>query len=151
MAKSRSSSSRISARVEPVAGLDRGPAGKGGGEALEPVGPSTEPSAREVGDDLSKAGAGIEARVRRGHGVHHHRPAAECLRLESDAAELLAVPLDGLELLVGQLQGERQQQPLRRRAAPVQLRHHLLVQHPLMRRVLVDEHQPLRRLVDDVA
>ncbi len=101
--------------VQPLPRLDRGAAGVGGGEALQPVGPAAEPPARQVGDHLAEAGRGVEARVRRGHRVDHHRAAAERLGLEPDAAQLLAVGLDRVELLVGQLQRERQQEPLRRR------------------------------------
>src|SRR2546427_5217397 len=90
------------ALVEPLARLDRGPAGVSCGEALEPVGPAAEPPARQVRHQLPEAGAGIELRVRRRHRVQHHRAPAERLGLEPDPAELLVVALDGVELLVGE-------------------------------------------------
>ena len=70
--------------VEPVAGLDRRPTGVGGREPLETIGPAAEPSSGQIRDDFAKARAGIEALVRRGHRVHHDRPAAEGLDLEAD-------------------------------------------------------------------
>ena len=58
--------------------------------------------------------------------------------------------LDRVQLLVGQLQGERQQQPLRRGVGARELRQDRLVEHPLVRRVLVHDDDALGRLVDDV-
>ena len=118
VANRRSSSSRISRWSSRLARLDRRAAGVRGREPLEPVGPAAEPAAGQVGHQLPEAGAGVEPRVGRRHRVQHHRPPAERLGLEADAPKLLAVALDGVQLLVGQLEGERQQQPLRRARPP---------------------------------
>ena len=61
-----------------------------------------------------------------------------------------AVRLQRLQLLVGELDRLGQQQPLARRAAAGELRHHLLEQHPLVGRVLVHDHEAVGPLEDDV-
>src|SRR3954466_2417224 len=53
------------ALVEPLPRLHRGPAGVRGGDPLEPVGPAAEAAARQIRDELPKAGARVEARMRR--------------------------------------------------------------------------------------
>jgi hypothetical protein len=83
--------------------------------------------------------------------MYHDGPAAECFRLEADAAQLLAVRLERIEFFIGQLQHKRKQQPLSRRPAATQLRQHCLVENPFMSRVLVHDDYALRPLVHDVA
>ena len=151
VAKSRSSSSRISRSLEPSARLDRRAAGVGRGEPLQPVGPAAEPAPGQVGHHLAEARAGIEPRdaerARRGA-----RPCAR--RTARPRSPTRRAPrawrFDRIQLLVGQLQRERQQQPLRGRVGARELRHHRLVQHPLVRRVLVHDDDALGRLVHDV-
>src|SRR5438477_4116279 len=48
------------ALVERLTRLDRGAAGVGRGEPLEPIGPAAEPSAGEIGHQLPETGAGVE-------------------------------------------------------------------------------------------
>src|SRR6478735_10646985 len=79
------------ALAEPVPRLDRRAARVSGREALEAVGPATEAPAGEVGHQLAEAGARVEPRVWRRHGVEDDRAAAERVGLESDLPERLGV------------------------------------------------------------
>src|SRR4029079_16797098 len=97
---------------ECFAGLDRGTAGIGRGEAFEPVCPSPETATSKIGNQLTQAALRIEAWMRRRHGVHDDAPASKGLDLEADAGDLFPVGLDRFELLVGEFKREREQQPL---------------------------------------
>ena len=65
--------------------------------------------------------------------------AAEPLDLEAESHEHVAVRLERVALGGGEMQRERKEQPLRRRLAALEHAHEPLVQHALVRRVLVDE------------
>ena len=151
MANRRRSSSRISRSIEPLPRLDRGAAGVGRGESLQPVGPAAEPAAGEVGDHLPETGRGIEARMGRGDGVHHHRAPAERVGLEPNSPQLLAMRLEGVELLIGQIQGEWEQEPLGRSPHTAELNHDGFVEHPLVGGMLIHDDHAIRTLVHDVA
>jgi hypothetical protein len=88
--------------AQPFASFDCRTAGVGGGEPLQPVGPAAEPPPRQVRHHLTKARFCIKARVRGGHGVHHERTATEPFDLETNPAELLAMELYRIELLIRQ-------------------------------------------------
>src|SRR6266480_3039034 len=124
---------------EPLARLDRGPAREGGGEALEAVRPTAEPAAREIRHELLEAAGGVEARMRVGGRVHDHGPAGKRLDLVAHASQQLPVGLDGVELGGRELDREGQEQPLRRCAVTRELAHQVLVEDPLVRRVLVHD------------
>ncbi len=108
--------------VETLPRLHGGSAGVGRGESLQPIGPATEPPTGEVGDHLPETGRGIEARMWGGYGMHHHRASAEGVGLEPDSPQVLTVRLEGIEFLIGQIQGERKQEPLRGRPDTAELR-----------------------------
>ena len=84
----------------------------------------------------------VEAGMGIGRGVHHHRASRERLDLVAHAPQRFAVRCDRLELGRRELEGERQQQPLRRRAIALEVAHHRLVQHALVRRVLIHDREP---------
>jgi hypothetical protein len=62
--------------------------------------------------------------MRRRGGVQDHGPPAEGRHLEPDPLQRFAVRLDGIQLLVGEVERDRQEQELRRRAARLELLHH---------------------------
>ena len=82
--------------------------------------------------------------------VEYDRPSSESLDLETHSVQLLPVGVDGVELLIGQLHGERQQQPLCRSPGSAQLSHDRLIQDPLMSRVLINDDDAIGALVQDV-
>ena len=138
------------ALIEPLPRLDGGSAGIGGRKPLQPVGPSAEPPGGQVGHHLAKTLDGVEPRMRRRHGVEHHRPPTERLDLETDPVQFLPMGVDGIELLVGQVHCFAEQEPLGRKSARREAGHHLLVNDALMRRVLIDDDDVVGRLIDDV-
>ena len=87
----------------------------------------------------------------RGDSVHHHRAAAERVGLEPNSPQLLAMRLEGVELLIGQLQGEWEQEPLGRRPHTAELDHDGFVEHPLVGGMLIHDDHAIRTLVHDVA
>src|SRR5215203_4929274 len=89
--------------AQPVSRFHRRATGVCGGEAFQPVGPPTESATCQISHHLPEAGPCVEARVRHGYGVHHHGAATEGLCLEAHAAELGAMRLERIELLIGQL------------------------------------------------
>src|SRR5512132_1702347 len=97
---------------ERLARLHRGAAGERRREALQAISPPAEAAPREIGNHLSETRAGIEARVRRRHRVENDSPPAEGVDVESDAAQLLPVRLDRVELLVGELERKREEHAL---------------------------------------
>src|SRR6476646_5233324 len=131
--------------------FDGGPAGVGGGKSLEPIGPPAESATSQVRHHLAEAGFCVEAGVRCRDRVYHHSPAAEPFHLESHSAELLAVDVDRVQLLVGHLHGKRQQQPLCGSSDAAELGHDCLVENPLVGGMLIHDDDSVRSLVDDVA
>src|SRR5437899_9442659 len=118
--------------VERLPGLDRCPARVGCGEPLETILPTTKPSPGEIGDELLKAATGLEAWMRIRSRMHHDAAAGEWLNLEADAREQLAVRIDRIELRGPEVEGQGQQQPLRRRAVAGELPHDVFGQNPLV-------------------
>src|SRR5262245_61667223 len=68
-----------------LARLDRGPAGIGRGETLQPISPSSETATSKIGNQLAQAALRIESGMRCRHGVHHDASPSEGLDLEPDA------------------------------------------------------------------
>ena len=89
---------------------------------------------------LAQASLGIEARMRHRHAADEQRVSAEPLDLEAEPREHVAVRLERVALGGTEVQRQRKEQSLRRRLAALEHAHELLVQHALVRRVLVDEH-----------
>src|SRR5438093_4862384 len=117
--------------VECLSRLDRRAARERGGKALQPILPAAEPPAREIGDELLQAARGLETRMGVRRGVHDDAAAGEGLDLVADAREQLPMGLDRIELGGGELERERQQHTLRRRAVTRELAHQVLVQYAL--------------------
>ena len=87
-------------------------------------------------------------RVRRG--VDDDAAAGERLHLVADACEQLAMRFDRIELDGREVERERQEQTLRRRAVTRELAHHVLVQHALVGGMLVDDCYPGIGLKKDI-
>jgi hypothetical protein len=85
------------------------------------------------------------------HGVDDDGSATERLRLEANAAELLLVGLEGIQLFVGKLQGEREEQTLGGSPHAAQLHQDGFIEHTLVGRVLIDDDDAVGSLVHDVA
>ncbi len=94
--------------LEPIARFHRRTTGVRGREALQPIAPAAKPSPGQIGNHLAKTGLGIEALVQSRHRMNHNGPASESLDLESNPAELLAVGIHCIELLVRQLHRQGQ-------------------------------------------
>src|SRR5882672_4932982 len=118
--------------VERLSRLDRRAARERGGKALQPILPAAEAPTRQIGDELLQAAGGLETRMRVRRGVYDDAAAGEWLHLVADAREQLAVRFDRIELGGREVERERQQQTLRRRAVARELAHHVLVQHALV-------------------
>ena len=65
---------------------------------------------------------------------------AKPLDLEAEPREEIAVRVERVAVRGAEVHREREEQPLRRRLAALEHAHELLVEHALVRRVLVDEH-----------
>src|SRR2546422_6875350 len=118
--------------VECLSRLDRRAARERRGKALQPILPAAKPPARPIGDELLQAAGGLETWMRVRRGVHDDAAAGERLDLVPDAREQLPMGVDRIELGGGEVERERQQQTLRRRAVTRELAHHVLVQHALV-------------------
>ena len=133
-----------------VGRLDRRPAGERGAEALETVLPAAEAPAGEVAHQLLQAARGLEARVRVGGRVDDDAAAGERLDLEPHTPQQLAVLVDRVELGGSEIERQRQQQALGGRAVAGELPHHVLVEHALVRRMLVHDRDAVAGLKEDV-
>ena len=78
------------------------------------------------------------------------RVAAESFDLESQPLEVLAIRVERFALGGTEVQRQRKQQSLRGRCPALERAHELLVQHALVRRVLIDEHDAVVVLERDV-
>ena len=136
--------------LERLPSLDRGPTRIRRGKALEPVLPSAKSAASEVGNELLETTGSLESGVRVGRGMHDDAAPRERLDLVTDADEQLAMRLDSVELRRREIERERQEQPLRRRAVTGELSHHVLVEHTLVRGVLIHDADGLAGLEDDI-
>src|SRR6266550_4143690 len=137
-------------RVERLSRLDRGSTRVGRSEALQPILPAPESPAGEIGDELLQAACGLEARMRVRGRVNDDAAAGERLDLVADARQQLPMRVDRIELGGREVERERQQETLRGRSVPRQLTHHVLVQHPLVGGMLVDDADGLAGLKHDV-
>src|ERR1043165_1723372 len=106
--------------------LDRGATRVRRREALETILPAAEPPACEIGDELLETPRGFEPRMRVRRGVHDDAATGERLDLIADPGEQLPMRFDGVELRRREVQRERQQQSLGRRAVARELPHHVL-------------------------
>src|SRR5882757_9349654 len=136
--------------VERLPSLDRGAAGIGRGEPLEPVLPAAEAAAGEIGDELLETARRLEPRMRVRRRVDHDAAPGERLDLVADPRQQLAMRVDRIELGRREVERERKQQSLRGRAVAGQLPHHVFVQDALVRGVLVDDADGLASLEHDV-
>ena len=79
------------------------------------------------------------------------RVAGEALDVEADRAQLVEMRLEHRRLRGAALVEDRREQLLRRGCATGKALHVAVVQHPLVRDVLVDDAQAARRVDEDVA
>src|SRR2546423_9170462 len=130
-------------RREQVAGLDRGFARDGCGELLVSRGARGRAIARQRRQRVAQTPLGVEARMRRGHGVHDHALPPELAELIAEPLQRVAMLIERLSLCGCELYREREQQSLRRAGSALERGDELFVQHALVRRMLVDEHDAL--------
>ncbi len=135
--------------IQSVAGLHGSPASEGRRKPLERV-QSSQPTVGQVGDKFLEAMARIESGVRIGHGVQHNRAAAKALHLISHCGEVLTVLFNRVQLAGFQINGDREKESLRNPTCTAQLGDGAFVEHPLVRRVLIDYRQTLRRLEHNI-
>src|SRR5690348_15632737 len=124
---------------ERVPRLHRGLARHGREHALVSRGGGGDAIAGEGRERLAEATLRVEATMRRGDGVDRDGVAAEGRDLVAHALEFGAMPLERVQLRGGEIEREWQQQSLRRRVAALELAQERLVQHALVRGMLVDE------------
>ena len=84
--------------------------------------------------------------MRRGHRVDNDGTATERFSLKTDPPELLLVSFECIELFIGKLECEREEQALGWCSGTAQLHHDRLIEHPLVGRVLIDDDYPVRAL-----
>src|SRR2546423_5526871 len=99
---------------------------------------------------LPQAPLGVEPRMRHRYRVHDQGVSTEAFNLETQSLEVFAVGVERLPLRRAEMKSEWKQEPLRRCRSTFEVMHELLVQHPLVGRVLIDEDQPLLVLKRDV-
>src|SRR5690349_21286215 len=126
------------AHVERLTGFDGGAARVGRRETLQAVLPAAEPAAGEIGDQLLETARRFEPRVGVRCRMHNDAATGERLDLVADAREQLAMRFDGIELGRREVERQRQEQSLRRRAVARQLAHDVFVEDSFMGGVLVD-------------
>ena len=97
--------------------------------------------ARQRVERLAQAALRIEARVRQRNAAYEKRVPSESFDFEADSLEQLAVRFERLTFSGPEVQREGKEQSLRRRLAARECAHEPFVQHALVRRVLVDEHE----------
>ncbi len=136
--------------LEPVAGLHSGATTERRCKALQAVRQSPEPTSSQIGHQFIEAPPRVEPRVRVRDSVNHHRKPPKRLNFVTDTGQQLLVQFDGLDLIGRQIDGQWQQEPLCCSPPPSEFTHGLLVQHPLVRRVLVHDRQTIRRFEHDV-
>ena len=104
----------------------------------------------QIREELRETPARVEARVRVGRRLDCDAPTGKRGELIPHALEEFPVSLEGVLLGDRELEGERQEQPLRPAARPAEGRHRPLVQDALVRGVLVHERERLALLEDDI-
>ena len=125
--------------IERLPSLNRRAAGISGRKPFEAILPPPEAAPGKVGDELLQAARRLEAGMRIGRRVHHDAAPGEWLDFVPDAYEQLAMRLDVVELHRCEVERQRQQQALRRGTIAGQLTHHIFVEHPFMRLMLIDD------------
>src|SRR5688500_4603687 len=100
---------------------------------------------------LAQTALGIEARVRHRNAVHDECAASETFHLEPELLEIFPVCLEGIAFSRAEMERYREQQTLRRCTSRLQRSHELLVQHALMRRMLIDQNETVGVLERDVS
>src|SRR5436190_94001 len=137
-------------RRERVARLDRGLACDGRRKMLTSRARARDPIAGERRERVTQAALGVEARMRRGNGVNDHGLAAELAELVTQRLQQIPMRIERVGLGTGELQREREQQTLRRAGTAFQGVHETLVQHALVRGVLIDEDDTGLRLEHEI-
>jgi hypothetical protein len=99
---------------------------------------------------LSETTLGVEARMGHRHGVDDQRVSAKSLHLESQPLQVFAIGVERLALGRPEMESQWEKQPLRGGGTALERVHELLVQHALVRRVLVDENEAILVLERDV-
>ena len=138
------------ARRENLARLDRRLARERRRETLVARGDARIAIAAQRIERLAQAARRVEARMRHRDAAHDERVPAEPLDLEAELREQLLMRLERLALGGPEMQRDRKEQPLRRRLALLERAHEALVQHALVRRVLVDEHDAALALEHEI-
>ena len=100
----------------------------------------------QFGHHLAEAAFCVEPGVGIGHRVHDRRVASEHLHLEASPGEKSPNLVDFAKLRARQPHREGKEQPLCLGATRLIGLHQTIEQHPLVRRVLIDNEEPLSRL-----
>src|SRR5438093_93838 len=106
--------------------------------------------AAERGERLAQAPFSVEARVRHRNAADEQRVAPKALELEAQTFEQGAVRLERVGLGGGEVKREGKQQPLRWCLAALEDAHEPLEEHALVRRVLIDEHDAVVTLEEEI-
>src|SRR5687768_7163006 len=133
-----------------IARLDRRLARDRGGKMLMTCCGTGNAVASQRVERLAQAELGVESTVRHRYGIHDQRASAKALDLESNALEIFAILLECIGFRGPEVKRYRKKQSLSGSAPRFQRLYELLVKHALVRRVLVDEHEPLWVLEGDV-
>ena len=101
-------------------------------------------------ETLSQASFGIESSMRHRDGVHDQRVSPESFDLEAESFEILAIRFECISLSRAEMQSQREKQSLSRCSAGFERSHEFLVQHALVRRMLIYQNQAILMLERDV-
>ena len=130
--------------------LDRGLARHCCGKMLMPRCRPCDPVAGKRIETFPQASLGVESSMRHRHGVHDQRVSTESFDLEAESLEIFAIRFECISFSRAKMQSQRQEQPLSRRSPRFERAHEFLIQHTLVRRMLVDENQAILMLEGDV-
>ena len=136
---------------EDAPGADRAVAGDGRGDMVELVAQAQRPA--KLGDfrgEIGEQAGGVGLAERGGHGADQHRRRAEPLELEAHVGKVGAAPSSRSQSGSSSSTTSGISSAWRATVATVPRGAHPLEHQPLVRGMLVDDHQPVLGLGDDV-
>ena len=99
---------------------------------------------------LAQTALGVEPRMRHRNGVDDQRVSAESFDFESELLEVFAIGIERFSLGWAKVKRQRKKEVLRRSSSTFESANEFLIENALVRRVLVDEDQPVGMLECDV-
>src|SRR6185503_7029734 len=92
----------------------------------------------------------IESRMRHRYRIHDEGAAAKSFDFKSEFLEVRSICFESIRFCRTKMQSQGKEKPLCGSAPGLERLHEFLIEHPLVRRMLVDEHESILMLERDV-